>query len=345
MTGMKVLVVDGSKRDRRMVVEALLDLTNVIVYGAVPDLDGALRALEHDLPDVIVTDAQLPDGGCAELIAAARRHDPSPAIAVFTGTDSDELRRYCIGADLYIHKDAGLQELQLGVRDLARARMETRRMHRGDPFRTIGRMTAGIAHDLNNYLSVISVSLEMIRRRQDDPGLWDRARQALDAATALNRNLLAYARGGEPTAELVDLGGLVRGTMAIASGVAPPDVTVALDLDPGVPPVTAVASELEQVVLNLVLNAYEAMPNGGVVRVSVRTAGEKVTLEVADTGAGVADTVRFATGTVTPSSKRRGVGLGLGIVRAVAERHRAELLIAPRAGGGTTVSITLSAAE
>jgi signal transduction histidine kinase len=343
MNKMKVLVVDGSKQDRRMVVEALLDLTNVIVFGAVPDLDGALRALEHDLPDVIVTDA-LPDGGCAELIEAARRHDPAPAIAVFTGTDSDEQRRLCVGADLYIHKDAGLQELQLGVRDLARARAAAIRERRGDPFRTLGRLTAGIAHDLNNYLAVLTVSFDMIRRRQADPGVWDRARAALDAATAMTRNLLAYARGGVPEPELVDLGAVARSTASLVEGVAPHGVIVSVDVDDVLPAVTGVASELEQVVLNLVLNAYDAMPHGGEVRIAVRADGEKVTLEVADTGHGVGDQVRFATGTLTPSSKRRGAGLGLGIVRAVAERHRAELLIAPRAGGGTTVTITLDAA-
>jgi signal transduction histidine kinase len=341
---MKVLVVDGSKRDRRMVVEALLDLTNVIVYGAVPDIDGALRALEHDLPDVIVTDAQLPDGGCADLIAAARRHDPPPAVAVFTATDSDEQRARCVGADLYIHKDAGVQELQHGVRDLARARMDARR-DRHDPFRTLGRLTAGIAHDLNNYLSVLSVSLDMMRRRSQDPETWDRARAALDAACALTRNLLSYARGGVPEAELLDLAAVVRGTMGIVEGVAPQNVTVALDLEEILPAVSGVASELEQVVLNLVLNAYDAMPHGGEVRVAVRAAGEKVALEVSDTGGGVSEKVRFATGTLTPSSKRRGSGLGLGIVRAVAERHRAELVIAPRTGGGTIVTITLDAAE
>ena len=341
MDKMKVLVVDGSKQDRRRVVEALLDLTNIIVYGAVPDLHGALRALEHEVPDVIVTDAQLPDGCGAELIEAARKHSPAPSVAVFTSNDSDEQRRRCrdAGADLYIHKDAGVGELQHGVRELASAR---RRERHGDPFRLLGRMTAGIAHDLNNYLAVLSVSLDMIERRDPDPNLWLQARNALDAASAMTRNLIAYARGGSPLPGNIDLGAVVRRTVGLVAAVVPMGVLISLDLDDDVPAVRGVGSELEQVVLNLVLNACDAMPNGGEVRVAVRGRDDgKVVLEVADTGHGLPADVNFAAGTLTPSSKRAGGGLGLGIVRSVVERHHAELLISPRHGGGTVVTVTL----
>jgi signal transduction histidine kinase len=343
MDKMKVLVVDGSKQDRRRVVEALLDLTNVIVYGAVADLHGALAAIEREVPDVIVCDAQLPDGPGAELIAAARRHTPAPSVAVFTSIDSDEQRQRCrdAGADLYIHKDAGLHELQDGVRELASAR---RRDRHGDPFRLLGRMTAGIAHDLNNYLAVLSVSLDMIERHDRDPQVFMQARNALDAASAMTRNLCAYARGGSPVPQTIDVGAVVRRTAGLVAAVVPIGVLISLDVDDEVPAVRGVASEIEQVVLNLVLNACDAMPRGGEVSVAVRTSGAKVVLEVSDTGGGLPDGVQLAAGTLSPSSKRPGGGLGLGIVRSVVERHHAELVIARRTGGGTVVTVTLQPA-
>jgi signal transduction histidine kinase len=347
---MKVLVVDGSKRDRRLVVEALLDLTNIVVYGAVPDLRGALSAIEHELPDVIVTDTQLPDGCGCDLIEAARRHQPMPSIAVFTENDSEEQRRRCheAGADLYIHKHAGLRELQLGIRDLVLSRNVTRRDRSADPFRLLGRMTAGIAHDLNNYLTVLAVSLDLLERREADPALWSRARHAMDAATTMTRNLLAYARGGSPEPERVDLAALARRTVGLVASAVPIGILISLDVDDEPPPVLGVASELEQVVLNLILNACDAMPRGGELRVGVRAdVGGGVRLEVSDTGGGVADEVNFAVGTVTPSTKvgRQGGGLGLGIVRSVVERHRASLRLAPRLSGGTVVTVVFPGAD
>ena len=337
---MKVLVVDGKKEDRRMVVEALLDLTNVIVYGAVGELRDALHVIATDAPDVIVTDADLPDGTGEELIAAARRHKPAPAIAVFTSEDSDEARARCADADLFIHKDSGLRELQHGVRDLLHAR-RVPRAERRDAFHLIGRMAAGVAHDLNNYLTVLAMTLDMIQRRETDRELWQNAKLALETATQMTRNLIAYARGGSPDPVPLDLGAIVRRTIGVVARLVPEGVLISLDLDDEVPPVMGVASELEQIVLNLVLNACDAMPKGGELRVGVRAGDEQVALIVEDSGLGIQDAPKFADGTLSPSTKKRhGAGLGLGIVRAAAERHRADLLMERRDEGGTAVTVS-----
>jgi signal transduction histidine kinase len=314
MDTMKVLVVDGCKEQRREVVEALLDLTNVIVYGAVGSVKEAMRVITSDPPDLVVTEDELPDGRGADLCAAAQ----------------------AAGADIYIRGHAAADEVQRRVLDLIRARRS-----RPDPLRLLGRIAAGVAHDLNNYLAVVSMSLEALQRDHRDPELWMQAKAALETSTRITRNLTTYARGGSPDPAPIDLSALARRTIGVVARLLPAGVLISLDLDDAPPAVYGVAAELEQVILNLVLNACDAMPRGGELRVCVRARGDGIALEVIDTGGGIADAPRFAEGTLSPSSKpgRAGAGLGLGIVRAVAERHRAALLIAPRDQGGTSVTV------
>jgi signal transduction histidine kinase len=218
-------------------------------------------------------------------------------------------------------------------------------------FALLGRLVAGVAHDLNNYLGVVDASLAMGQRRLEgascDSDL-ELARRATDHALRLIRSLVDYARGGEPPTGEVDLGDVVRHTLALFDRSIPSEVRVSIDADRAVARVRGVSVELEQLVLNLVLNACDAMCNGGDLNVRVRDgAAGTVTLEVVDTGCGVDTGASKAIGTTSPSAKpgRRGHGLGLGIVRSVCERHGAELRVARRDGGGTAVTVTLAASR
>jgi CheY-like chemotaxis protein len=134
MTIMKILVVDGSQEERGRVTAALGELTNVAVHGAAADVAGALRMLASESPDVVVTDVRLPGGDGVFVIEAARRHQPPPAIVVFTDVDCPEERQRCLeaGADRYLLKDAGIDELAGSVLDLGFARrVRPRRPRRG----------------------------------------------------------------------------------------------------------------------------------------------------------------------------------------------------------------------
>jgi signal transduction histidine kinase len=165
----------------------------------------------------------------------------------------------------------------------------------------------------------------------------------MDASIRLLRSLLDYARGGNGEATEVDLGDVVQRVLAVAARLVPYEVVVEAQVDAATPPVDGVAAELEQLALNLLLNARDAMPRGGTLTVALRApTPSTVTLEVSDTGEGIPAAAVQARGPMTPSSKpgRGGRGLGLGIVRGVAERHGAELAITPREGGGTRVAVT-----
>jgi signal transduction histidine kinase len=192
----------------------------------------------------------------------------------------------------------------------------------------------------------VDLSLASLAERvkdADGPELED-ARAAIAVAARLTRSLLDYARGGAPPPGPVHLGELARRTLELIGRLIPMDVKLHLHIDEGLPAVHGVAIELEQLMLNLLLNACDAMPDGGELWMALRTGSPgSVTLEVSDSGRGLGD-ASLAAGATSRSSKpgRHGEGLGLGIVRSVVERHGATLLIGPRPGGGTRVLVRLS---
>lgn len=291
---MKVLVVEGDKKGRQAIVEALARVDRIAVTDAVPDLTSAIQAMSR-VPDIVVVAVQLADG----LIAAARQADHAPSIVV-VGHDASraEWRRHLeAGADRFVDADTGLRELREVVGALA-SRTPI------DPLRLLGRLAAGITHDFNNYLTVIGASLALYQRKPDDKLLAE-ARAAVDAASRLTARLSSYARGEVVAPELVDLGALVTNTLSIVRSTLPASVEVRTELREHL--VRGVVPELEQLVLNLLLNAADAMAAGGQLTISVRGP----ILEVAHTGG--------------PAPAK----LGLDIVRQVCERHRARLRVAP----------------
>ena len=219
-----------------------------------------------------------------------------------------------------------------------------------DRFALLGRIATGVAHDLNNYLAVVDVSLAILQRQVDlRPGEAElsHARTGVDRAIRLNRTLLEYARGAAPAAGELDLVVVVRGLLELFSQVIPPTVAVTVDVERAPAPIRGVAPEVEQLVLNLVLNACDAMEDGGDLRLVVR--GEPsgaVKLHVIDTGGGMPPATARVTAANgnhahTPSSKegRHGRGLGVGIVRQVAARHDASFSFAT-APTGSVATVT-----
>ena len=222
-----------------------------------------------------------------------------------------------------------------------------------DRFALLGRIASGVAHDLNNYLAVVDVSLAILERQvasKPSEAELTHARAGVERAIRLNRTLLEYARGGEPQPTDLDLVVVVRGLLELFSQLIPSGVAVTVDVESAPASIRGVAAEVEQLVLNLVLNACDAMQEGGDLRLVLR--GEpsgSVTLHVIDTGGGMppATARAAANGNAhTPSSKegRHGRGLGVGIVRQVASRHFASFTFAT-APTGSVATVTFPPAR
>jgi signal transduction histidine kinase len=207
-----------------------------------------------------------------------------------------------------------------------------------------------VAHDLNNYLAIVDLSLTAAQNSvvAIPTSELKQAREAMQGAKRLTHGLLEYARGGSPSPQSTDFGALVRRTLELFGRLIPEDIVLVLNIDPMAPRIRGVRAELEQLVLNLVLNACESMPLEGVLTVSVAGSREAgVTLEVTDTGPGLSVGIAVTNGPTTPSNKQAdgASGLGLGIVKYVAARHAATLEIGARLAGSGTRMVVRFAAE
>jgi signal transduction histidine kinase/HAMP domain-containing protein len=226
----------------------------------------------------------------------------------------------------------------------------------------LGQMAGGVAHDFNNLLAAILGRAELLQRRTSDPlvvqGLKIIQGAALDGAETVRR-ILGFARAkGEEQAEPVEVASLLQQVVEIARPRWKDEaqargalINLVLALEPG-PPVRGNAAELREVFLNLLLNAVDAMPNGGTVTLGVRspeagdasagTMGDAVECFIRDTGVGMSPEVRQrAFDPFFTTKGARGTGLGLSVVYGIVSRHGGRVRIDSREDVGTTVTLHL----
>ncbi|GAB6063786.1 PAS domain-containing protein [Deferrisoma palaeochoriense] len=246
----------------------------------------------------------------------------------------------------------------LVFRDVTEERRRERERARAQHLESLGVLAGGIAHDFNNLLMGISANLEAARRKvaPSDPA-YPRLAQAEAAcfrATQLTRQLLTFARGGDPVRQTVHLAEHLEewARFPLRGSNVALDLRLAADL----PPVDADPGQLEQVVTNLVLNARQAMPRGGTVRVAAGSctveenehpglaAGNYVVLEVEDTGIGIPPEHLPKIFDPYFTTKQTGSGLGLATVHSIVRRHGGTVTVASKLGEGTRFRVYLPAA-
>ena len=243
---------------------------------------------------------------------------------------------------------------EIAVRERAQAALA-----QSQKMEAVGQLTGGIAHDFNNLLTVIFGNLELIQRRTDDEKtakLADFARQAADRAAKLTHQLLAFSRTQNLMLKAVDANALVTGMHDLLDRTIGPMVRIEMALDPGAPWALADANQLELAILNLSINARDAMGDGGVLTISTgRQAaqgvdlapGDYAVISVRDTGSGIpADLMaKVFDPFFTTKPIGKGTGLGLSQVYGIAQQSGGTVRLASLEGRGTTVEIWLPATE
>lgn len=210
---------------------------------------------------------------------------------------------------------------------------------------TFGQLVASIGHDLRNPLGVIETSLYILRGRigADERAKKhvDRIGEQLGIANGIITNLLDMIRNRPLAKEPVQLQKVLAGA---AEAVSRPDgVTVALEGVEALPPVDGDPVQLRQVFVNLIENAVDAAGPNGAVTVRGRRGDGAVELDVEDTGPGVDDATRRRLFEPLITTKDRGVGLGLALVKRIAERHGGSVAYSDRPGGGARFTVRLPA--
>ncbi len=344
-----VLRVDAASAEIDAAATAVLEeATQRGLSGAIEMLGSPgyldARGENRDAVDSLVTDSQrffqgqLRSEHRDELISAG------VAVAIFAAT---------IGAWAVF-----LRRIRLGQRRLAE---ESQQRHQAEAellqaqkMEAMGTMAGGIAHDFNNIVTAIWGSAGQVRSQieVDSPaqGSLARIEAACEQANGLVRSLLTLGRKSSFEQRPVDIGALIDETAALMETVIPPSIVVAIIRDPGRGPwVLGDKALLQQAVMNLVLNARDAMSEGGRLGLVVRdcssngSAGERICLEVSDTGEGMAPEVlsRIFEPFFTTRERGRGTGLGLAMVRSIVDGHGGEVRCDSIPGSGTVFTISL----
>ena len=246
-------------------------------------------------------------------------------------------------------------DVRLRTKEEARLEAESERLReqleRSQRLTGLGQLAGGVAHDFNNLLAVIGGYGRLLDRRlADRPELRADVREIVTAAergAELTRQMLVFSRGSEREAEASDINRAIEGSETLLRRAAGEQVDLRLTLDGGAPPVALGRGRIEQILLNLTLNARDAMPAGGTLTIRTETHAEGVLLTVTDTGQGMpADVVAHAFDPFfTTKEEGEGTGLGLSVVFGIVERAggRIELHSAP--GVGTRFAIDLPATQ
>jgi two-component system, cell cycle sensor histidine kinase and response regulator CckA len=254
-----------------------------------------------------------------------------------------------------------------GVRDVTETRRLEEQLVQANKMEALARLAGSVAHDFNNLLTIILASTAWLKTNPQDTADRDATladiTQASERAASLTQQLLLFGRRQHASPSLVDVGATIRAAEGLLRRSLPSTVTLALEVDRTAPLSTRIdPSQLQLVAINLVVNARDAMPNGGTVTVRVRSAsfgnddparppelapGPAVMLEVEDTGVGMTPEVRARLFepffTTKPAGK--GTGLGLATTHGIVSQARGALMVESERGRGSRFRIFLPVAE
>jgi signal transduction histidine kinase len=326
--GWRAAIVDGAGHD----------------VVSVPDQPGSVGSAEEES----VTSTWAPVAGTtwrirvstpAEALARPRRN----AILILSAAAAASILLIGLLARLLASEIAQMRKREAGV--LQSQRMEA-----------LGRLTGGVAHDFNNLLTPIIGGLDLIGRHTDDARIRryvEAAAVSAERAKSLVGRLLAFSRRQSLSPKPVDLAALLRGMFDLIDRSLTPAIRIEVDIPGELPPALADPGQLELAILNLAINARDAMPAGGRLRISANRAsaedaaglppGAYLRIDVSDTGEGMDEhTLHQAIDPFfTTKTAEKGTGLGLSMVHGFAAQSGGALRLASVIGQGTSATIIL----
>ncbi len=258
--------------------------------------------------------------------------------------------------------DGTIQRLRGVITDITERQQIAARLTQAQKMEAVGQLAGGIAHDFNNLLTIVSGYARRLSARADLTSAQSDLEQILlaaDRAAELTRQLLAFARRGHTSASLIDVSGLARELEPMLRRLLAADIVFDFQLAPGLPQVMMDRTGLEQIMMNLMINASDAMPAGGTLRVTTRERsvsaeeaavhglepGPYIQLAIADTGTGMApETVERIFEPFFSTKGERGTGMGLATVYGTVDQADGWIDVTSTIGVGTTFTVVLPAA-
>jgi two-component system NtrC family sensor kinase len=320
---------------------------------AVRDVTGAdsMQLVGREVVDLVIeSDRELLRSALNVTFAGT----PSRVELTFERNDRGVATRRLVAVAMSRLPEADPPTVLLVGRDVTNEREMRVRLMETDRLAAIGELVAGVAHEVNNPLSSISAFAQLMLR---DGGLTPNQRESVEIiksetvrASQVVKDLLAFARRREPLHELVDLNGVITRTLRLRGyQMSTNQISVETDLAPDLPNVAGDARQLQQVCLNLVINAVQAMTatGGGTLKLSTRYDHGSVVMDVRDSGPGIpeATKARIFEPFFTTKDEGEGTGLGLSVSYGIVTAHGGTIEAAETSSNGTTIRVTLPSRE
>ena len=245
--------------------------------------------------------------------------------------------------------DPDVRGVVLNSRDVTERKRLEAQLRQSQRLESVGQLAGGIAHDFNNFLSVIrGYARFLIDGLPADSGLRPDAEEiarAAERAARLTNQLLVFSRRDVVQSRVIDLAGVLRGVTSLLERTLGEDVALEVSVDPRLRPVEADPSQVEQVLVNLAVNARDAMPGGGRLKIELANVHEQVRLTVRDSGHGMSPEVteRAFEPFYSTKPKGQGTGLGLATVYGIVTQAGGQVMIDSSVGEGTAVHVLLPA--
>jgi signal transduction histidine kinase/ActR/RegA family two-component response regulator len=346
----------AAERNLRLVMDAVPDAIVVVdptgrvleaneparAMGAIPGATQRPTLFDFVSPDAVAL--------VQERLAAAFQGDVQHLEVPLLRADSS----HGIAALLYapVREGSAISRVLILARDVTDQRRSESQYQQAEKLAALGQLVSGVAHEINNPAAIISGFAQTLLLDDLKPEHREMLQMMYDEATRIGRitaSLLAFARAGGKQRALVDLNDIARRTFALRSyHLSTLNITVTLDLDPGDPKIWADASELQQLILNLLINAEQALVTVDTPRtITVRTRADEhdTRLEIADSGPGIPAELRTRIFDPFFTTKPEGVGTGLGlsICYGIARDHGGRIWAEsePGEGGGARFCVLL----
>lgn len=371
---LRVLIVEDNERDAALLVRELQRGGFDLIFERVDTPEAMAAAIESQTWDLVVSDFSMPRFSAQGALALVKARELDLPFIIVSGTIGEEVAVDAMraGAHDFMPKGRLLRLLPAIKRELqdAAGRAERRiienQLRHAQRMEAIGHLTGGIAHDFNNLLGVIIGNMDMLLESlQDNADQVELASAALSSALRggeLTRRLLAFARQQPLSARIVDLNERLYDILAMLKRTLSEGIQIRTALADGLWLTRVDPSRIEDAVLNLAINARDAMPNGGILTIETAntpldeyyaqrypdvTPGDYVTLSVTDTGTGMPPEVieRAIDPFFTTKEHGKGTGLGLSMVYGFSKQSGGHLNIYSEVGVGTTVRLYLPRAQ
>jgi two-component system cell cycle sensor histidine kinase/response regulator CckA len=369
---LRVLIVEDSEEDADLIVLELRRGGYGPIVRRVDDAPGMIRALTEEDWDIVLSDFSMPRFTVSEALRLMEEKGSDIPLVIVSATIGEEaaVEAMKAGAHDYVLKHRLGRLVPAIQRELRESMMRRERrnleeqLRRAQKLESLGLLAGGVAHDFNNLLTGImgnaSLVLDLVDGDSGVRGMLQDIIRASERAADLTRQLLAYAGKGKFVIEQVNASALVRDISELIRTSVPHTIELSLHLHPDLPTIEGDPSQIQQLVMNLILNAVEATgERPGVVRVTtgireIRSGsrmahyrpeppspGMYVVLQVMDDGCGMADSVKAQIFDPFFTTKFTGRGLGLAAALGIARGHKGAIGVESVEGSGSTFTVLL----